>query len=64
MKKKTSALKEVNTTGFIELLKEYEIKVSKTEASSRKFLIDLGVLTNKGNFRKHYRNICIPGGLD
>jgi len=45
---------------FLIALEKYKAEVTKTEESSRKFLIELGVITKKGNRTKHYRNLCIP----
>ncbi len=35
-------------------------KFSKDPAAARKFLVDAGIYTPKGNLRKPYRNLCIP----
>jgi len=54
--------REVDTKTFVAILDNYKIKVSKTEKSSKAFLVDLGVITEKGNLRKNYKNLCIPAG--
>lgn len=53
-------LREKETEKFIAILRSYKTKVSKDEKTSRKFLMDLGVITGKGNLTKNYKNICIP----
>lgn len=45
---------------FLIAMEKYKVEVSKTEESSRNFLIELGVITKKGNRTKHYKNLCIP----
>jgi len=48
------------TEEFLIALEKYKDEVTKTEESSRKFLVELGVITKKGNRTKHYKNLCIP----
>ncbi len=60
MKTKNVDLKEKETEQFISILVKYKEKVSKTEKTSKKFLVDLGLITEKGNLKKNYKNICIP----
>jgi len=45
---------------FIKILEEKRKKLSKDPVAARKFLVDAGIYTPKGNLRKPYRNICIP----
>jgi len=45
---------------FLAIMELYKAEVSKTEESSKKFLVELGVITKKGNRTKHYKNLCIP----
>ena len=45
---------------FQEILKAYKKKVTRSKEASREFLVELGVLTEKGNLRKQYKNLCIP----
>jgi len=52
--------KEVDTNTFVALLDKYKVKVSKSETTSKAFLVDLGVITEKGNLRKNYKNLYIP----
>ena len=46
--------------GFIKILDEKIKKFSKDPAAARKFLVDAGIYTPKGNLRKPYKNLCIP----
>ena len=39
---------------------KFEKKVTKTPQASMDFLIELGVLTKKGNVSKSYRHLCTP----
>lgn len=64
METKIVSLKEKETEQFISILIKYKEKVSRTEKTSKKFLVDLGVITEKGNLKKNYRNICILEGQE
>jgi len=57
-------LKDKDIENFISVLLKYKEKITKTPNSSKKFLIDLGVMTKKGNLTKHYREICTPEGRE
>ncbi|UCS95034.1 hypothetical protein KZP23_08500 [Echinicola marina] len=45
---------------FINILEQYKVKVSKSKSASRKFLVELGIVTEKGNLKKNYKHLCIP----
>lgn len=45
-------------------LKAYKQEVTATKAASQKFLVELGVFTEKGKVRKGYKNLCIPPAQD
>lgn len=45
---------------FAQILEKYKEKVSHSQESSRKFLVELGVVTEKGNLKKNYKHLCIP----
>jgi len=45
---------------FIIILEKQRKKLSKDPVAARKFLVDAGIYTPKGNLRKPYRNLCIP----
>ena len=45
---------------FQDVLENYRKKVTKSKEASRKFLIELGIFTAKGNLRKPYKHLCIP----
>lgn len=64
MKNKKISTKEIDNSTFVDVLEKYKAKVSKTEESSQKFLIELGVITEKGNLKKNYKNLCIPAGQE
>jgi hypothetical protein len=38
----------------------YKKKVTRSKKAARKFLIELGVYTEKGNLRKPYKNLKMP----
>ena len=58
MKKIADNLKEKEEDPFITILKAYQIEVTKSKAASKKFLVDIGVMTKKGNLKKNYRALC------
>ncbi|HEX5154284.1 MAG TPA: hypothetical protein VFW07_22705 [Parafilimonas sp.] len=49
---------------FIKALKTQTEKLSKNKKASRKFLVDVGIITKKGNLRKPYKHLCIPQDQD
>lgn len=44
---------------FVDVLEKYKKQVTKNPESSRKFLIDLGVITKGGNLNSNYKKLCI-----
>jgi hypothetical protein len=46
---------------FKKILESYREKVTQTKESSQEFLVNVGVFTEKGNLKKNYKDICIPG---
>lgn len=44
---------------FIKTIESYKGKLSKSEEKAKKFLVDVGLYTEKGNLRKHYKHLCI-----
>ena len=60
MTKKPQVFKDRDTEKFIAYLEKYKEEVSKTPESAKKFLVELGVITEKGNRTKHYKHLCIP----
>lgn len=45
---------------LLKTLKDSKKKITKTQKSSREFLIELGIFTKKGNLKKNYKDLCIP----
>ena len=65
MKKIDDNLKEKEEDPFITILKSYTLELTKSKAASKKFLVDIGVMTKKGNLTKNYRALAnIPSGVD
>jgi hypothetical protein len=58
MKKVDDNLKEKEEDPFITILKSYTLELTKSKAASKKFLVDIGVMTKKGNLTKNYRALC------
>ena len=49
---------------FIVILEQYKSRLSKDKEASRKFLMDVGIVTKKGNLRQAYKHLCIPYDQD
>lgn len=45
---------------MLEGLKQLKKRVTQNEGAALAFLIEIGVLTEKGNLKRNYRNLCIP----
>ena len=45
---------------FDAIIKAYGKKIGKSKRASKKLLKDIGVITEKGNVRKPYKELCIP----
>lgn len=58
MKTVNDNLKEKDEDPFITILKSYTLELTKSKAASKKFLVDIGVMTKKGNLTKNYRALC------
>jgi len=49
---------------FEKAAKSYKQRVTASPEAARRFLIELGVFTEKGNLREPYKSLCIPQGQD
>lgn len=49
---------------FVKIIEKYREKLSKDKQASRKFLVDIGIFTKKGNLRQPYKHLCIRQGQD
>lgn len=49
---------------FIVILEQYKSRLSKDKEASRKFLVDVGIVTKNGNLREPYKHLCIPQDQD
>lgn len=45
-------------------IKKYAQKLSNDKVASKEFLVEVGIITPKGNLRKPYKNLCIPQNRD
>jgi hypothetical protein len=45
---------------LLEALQKKKLELSRSPKKSRKFLVELGIVTPKGNLKKNYRHLCIP----
>ena len=41
-------------------LEKYKVELTKSAERSKKFLVDVGVITPNGNLAKNYKHLCIP----
>ncbi len=41
-------------------LEKYRIELTKSQKKSKKFLVDVGVITPNGKLAKNYKHLCIP----
>lgn len=64
MAKFTNDFKDKETEEFIAALELFRKKLENNPEACKKFLVDAGIITEKGNFRKHYRGLCIPMAKD
>ena len=53
-------MKDKEIKDLVKTLEKYRNELGKSEEKSRKFLIQTGIITEKGNLRKPYKNLCIP----
>lgn len=53
-------MKDKEIKDLVKKLEKYRKELSMSEEKSRKFLVQTGIITEKGNLRKPYRNLCIP----
>jgi hypothetical protein len=49
---------------FIQVLKKEKAKLAKSKTASKKFLLNAGITTEKGNLKQAYRHLCIPQDQD
>lgn len=54
--------KEIKT--FDAIIKAYEKKVASNKTLSKTMLVNIGVITDKGNVRKAYKQLCTAGDQD
>lgn len=52
--------KDVDVDIILSILKKYKKRVSETEETAKTFLVELGVITEKGNLKKNYEHLYIP----
>lgn len=46
---------------FRDVLESYKTEVTRTKQTSQEFLVDVGIFTEKGKLKPHYKHLCIPG---
>lgn len=54
--------KEINS--FIKTIRKQKKRITADSKLSKKFLIDLGIFSEKGRVTKAYKGICIPNEQD
>jgi hypothetical protein len=53
-------MNDIKVDSLIQKLEKYRIRLSKSKKKSKKFLVEVGVLTAKGNLKNHFKHLCIP----
>ncbi len=56
-------MNEQEKSEFLEILKKEREKLSKNSDKAKEFLVKVGISTLSGNYKKAYRNLCIPQEL-
>ena len=56
--------KEKDKEKFTSILLKYKEKVSKSKKFSKKFLLELGVITKNGNLKSNYKHLCTQGEME
>jgi len=51
---------DTKVDSLIQKLEKYRVRISKSEQKSKKFLVDAGIVTPKGNLKNNFKHICIP----
>jgi hypothetical protein len=51
---------DIKVDSLIQKLEKYRDRISKSEQKSKKFLVDAGIVTPKGNLKNNFKHICIP----
>jgi hypothetical protein len=55
---------ERDRNDFLNWLKKYKEEIRGDKKKARELLIGAGIITEKGNFRKPYKHLCIPSAGD
>jgi hypothetical protein len=53
-------MNDIKVDSLIQKLEKYRIRLSKSKKKSKKFLVEVGVLTAKGNLKNNFKHLCIP----
>lgn len=53
-------MSDIEREEFAKAAEAYKTKVTKSKKEARKFLVELGVFTEKGEVLPPYQNLCIP----
>lgn len=64
MAKFTNDFKNKKTEEFIAYLLLFRKNLENNPEACKQLLIDAGIITEKGNLKKHYRGLCIPMAKD
>ncbi|MEY2830436.1 MAG: hypothetical protein RIQ33_2294 [Bacteroidota bacterium] len=50
---------DIERIAFIKELKHYKEAFNKNAAEAKSFLMEVGIITKKGNLTKPYKDLCI-----
>jgi hypothetical protein len=61
---KASVMDDKKVQALVAKLEQYRLQLTTDEEKSKAFLVEVGVLTSKGNLSKNYKHLCIPQEQD
>ena len=64
MAKFTNDFKNKKTEEFVAYMLLFKKNLENNPEACKQLLIDAGIITEKGNLKKHYRGLCIPMAKD
>lgn len=57
-------MSEKERKALISRIERYEVRFSKDKKAEKDFFVKVGIITEKGNLVKPYKNLCIPQEQD
>jgi hypothetical protein len=57
---KDNLYKNAEVNDFVKIINTYKKEVTKSQKSSKRFLIELGVISEDDKPTENYKHLCIP----